>query len=199
LPHAPRLFILKCLMRVIAGRCGGTALRGGHGPQFRPTAQIVKGSVFDTLYGRVQDSVVLDLFAGSGAMGIEALSRGASKAVFVEQDQKILRALRTNLDRCGVTDRSDVVRGDAMKYLERLVRSKRTFDIIFADPPYASNLSREIASAVNGAGRRICDLLITESGEEYEIAPGGALEKVRTRKFGQTIVTYLEYKTEGQV
>jgi 16S rRNA (guanine966-N2)-methyltransferase len=191
--------MLKCLMRVIAGRCGGTALRGGHGPQFRPTAQVVKGSVFDTLYGRVQDASVLDLFAGSGAMGIEALSRGASRAVFVEQDQKILRALRTNLDRCGVTDLAEVVRGDAMKYLERLIRSKKTFDIIFADPPYASELSRGIATAVNAAGRKVCDLLITESGEEYEIASVGSLEKVRTRKFGQTIVTYLEYKTEGQV
>jgi len=186
-------------MRVIAGRCGGTALRGGHGPQFRPTAQIVKGSVFDTLYGRVQDAAVLDLFAGSGAMGIEALSRGAASAVFVEQDQKILRALRTNLDRCGLTAQAEVIRGDAMKYLERLLRSGKTFDIVFADPPYASNLSRDIAQALHAAGRKVCDLLITESGEEYEIAPEGSLEKIRTRKFGQTIVTYLEYKTEGQV
>jgi len=186
-------------MRVIAGICGGIALRGGHGPQFRPTAQVVKGSVFDTLYGRVQDASVLDLFAGSGAMGIEALSRGASKAVFVEQDQKILRALRTNLERCGLTDRAEVVRGDAMRYLERLLGSKKAFDIIFADPPYASMLSRDIASALNTAPRKVCDLLITESGEEYDIAAEGSFEKVRTRKFGQTIVTYLEYKTEGRV
>ena len=181
-------------MRVIAGRCGGIALRGGHGPQFRPTAQIVKGSVFDTLYGRVQEAAVLDLFAGSGSMGIEALSRGASRAVFVEQDPKILRALRTNLKRCKATDTAEVVREDAMKYLEKLIRSKKTFDIIFADPPYASKLSRTIAEAINSTRRMVCDLLITESSEEYDIVPGGSIEKVRTRKFGQTIVTYLEYK-----
>ena len=193
-------------MRVVAGRCRGIALRGGHGPQFRPTAQIVKGSVFDTLYGRVQDAVVLDLFAGSGSLGIEALSRGASRAVFVEQDQKILKALRTNLNRCGVADQAEVVRGDAMKYLERLIRSKKEVDIIFADPPYASKLSQRIAEAINSAGRKICGLLITESGEEYDIPSGGSLEKKRTRKFGQTIVTYLDYRegrlqdsgTEGQ-
>ena len=109
-------------MRVIAGRCGGTALRGGHGPHFRPTAQVVKGSVFDTLYGRVQEAAVLDLFAGSGSLGIEALSRGASRAVFVEQDSKILRALRTNLDRCKVADQAEVIRGDAMKFLDQLIR-----------------------------------------------------------------------------
>jgi len=193
-------------MRVVAGRCRGIALRGGHGPQFRPTAQIVKGSVFDTLYGRVQDAVVLDLFAGSGSLGIEALSRGASRAVFVEQDQKILKALRTNLNRCGVADQAEVVRADAMKYLERLIRSKKEFDVIFADPPYASKLSQRIAEAIDSAGRKICGLLITESGEEYDIPSGGSLEKKRTRKFGQTIVTYLEYRedrlkgsgTEGQ-
>jgi 16S rRNA (guanine966-N2)-methyltransferase len=185
-------------MRVVAGRCRGVALRGGHGPQFRPTAQIVKGSVFDTLYSRVQDAAVLDLFAGSGSIGIEALSRGADRAVFVEQDQKILRALNTNLERCKLTGSAEVVRGDAMKYLERVIRSKKTFDIIFADPPYASSLSREIAVAISSAKRKVCDLLITESGEEYDIPPGGSLEKIRTRRFGQTIVTYLEYKEEGQ-
>ncbi len=185
-------------MRVVAGRCRGIALRGGHGPQFRPTAQVVKGSVFDTLYGRVQDVSVLDLFAGSGSIGIEALSRGAARAVFVEQDQKILRALKTNLDRCKVADQAEVVRGDAMKYLERILRSKKTFDIIFADPPYASRLSREIAAAISSAKRKVCDLLITESGEEYDIAKGGCLEKIRTRKFGQTVVTYLEYIEEGK-
>jgi 16S rRNA (guanine(966)-N(2))-methyltransferase RsmD len=185
-------------MRVIAGRCGGIALRGGHGPQFRPTAQVVKGSVFDTLYGRVQEAEVLDLFAGSGSMGLEALSRGASRAVFVEQDPKILRALRTNIDRCRAAEQAEVVRGDAMKYLERLIRSKKKFDIIFADPPYASSLSKKLADMINAAGRKVCDLLITESGEEFDIEPGGSLEKMRTRKFGQTIVTYLEYRAEGQ-
>ena len=181
-------------MRVITGRFRGIALRGGHGPQFRPTAQIVKGSVFDTLYGRVQDAVILDLFAGSGSMGIEALSRGASKAVFVEQDPKILKALRTNLNRCKAADQAEVVRGDAMKYLERLIRSKKEFDIIFADPPYASKLSQKIAEMINSTRRKVCGLLITESGEEYDIPSGGSLEMKRTRKFGQTIATYLEYR-----
>lgn len=185
-------------MRVIAGICRGVALRGGHGPQFRPTAQIVKGSVFDTLYSRVQEAVVLDLFAGSGSIGIEALSRGAEKAVFVEQDPKILKALKTNLDRCKLADRGEMVRGDAMKYLERVIKSKKSFDIVFADPPYASSLSREIAVAISSVKRKVCDLLITESGEEYDIPQGGSLEKIRTRKFGQTIVTYLEYISEGK-
>ena len=184
-------------MRVIAGRYRGVALRGGHGPQFRPTAQVVKGSVFDTLYGRIQGASVLDLFAGSGSLGIEALSRGAARAVFVEQDRRIIRALRTNLDRCGVAEAAEVICDDAMKYLERLLRSKRTFDVIFADPPYASDLARRIAVEIGSAGRKVCDLLVTESGGEYDIDGDSRLEKVRTRKFGQTVVTYLEHRVEG--
>lgn len=191
MPVNARLFILKALMKVIAGICRGRPLRGGHGPHFRPTAQIVKGSVFDTLYGLVQEAKVLDLYAGSGSLGIEALSRGADRAVFVEQDPGILRALRTNLERCGLTDRADVVKADATRYLERLLASGETFDLVFADPPYASSLAEKTALAINGAGRRFCRMLIVESGEEFDL-PQGRLAKKRTRKFGQTIVTYLE-------
>lgn len=179
-------------MRVIAGICRGRPLRGGHGPHFRPTAQIVKGSVFDTLYGLVQEARVLDLFAGSGSIGIEALSRGADRAVFVEQDARILRALRTNLERCGLAGKADVVRADAMRHLEKLIASGETFDLVFADPPYASSLAEQTASAISGAGRRFCRTLIVESGEEFDLPEGGRLEKKRTRRFGQTVVTYFE-------
>jgi 16S rRNA (guanine966-N2)-methyltransferase len=184
-------------MRVIAGICRGTALRGGHGPQFRPTAQIVRGSIFDTIGARVEDASVLDLFAGSGAFGIEALSRGAARAVFVEQDRTILRALRTNLERCRLTGSAEVVRGDAMRHLERFMRGGKTFDIVFADPPYASGLSAAVAAAVAGAGRQFCRMLVTESDGPLQAPAGGALEATRERKFGQTIITYFEYRPQA--
>jgi 16S rRNA (guanine(966)-N(2))-methyltransferase RsmD len=186
-------------MRVIAGRCRGTVLKGGHGPQFRPTAQIVKGSVFDTLYGEVQGARVLDLFAGSGSLGIEALSRGAREAVFVEQDQKAVRALRKNLQRCGLTASAEVIRTDVVKFMERLIGNKAGFDIIFADPPYASKLARSVASTISGARRKVCGILVTESGEEFEIDEGGSLEKYRTRRFGQTFVTYFRYRGNEEI
>lgn len=181
-------------MRVIGGRFRGTALRGGKGPQFRPTAQIVKGSVFDTLYSEVQDAVVLDLFAGSGALGIEALSRGAAKAVFVEQDPTILKALRTNLKRCKIgEDKAIVHKADATKFLEKTIRSGSSYDIIFADPPYASDLGKRLADMLGAGSREVCRMFIVETGGEISLADGGKLEKARTRKFGQTIVTYFRY------
>ncbi|HSG27449.1 MAG TPA: 16S rRNA (guanine(966)-N(2))-methyltransferase RsmD [Candidatus Krumholzibacterium sp.] len=188
-------------MRVIGGRYGGTALRGGKGPQFRPTAQIVKGSVFDTLYSDVQDAVVLDLFAGSGALGIEALSRGAAKAVFVEQDPAILKALRTNLERCRIPEDQYIVhRGDASRFLEKTLRSGIKYDLIFADPPYASKLGKRLADMLGAADREICRMFIVETGEEISLEEGGRLEKLRTRKFGQTVVTYFRYResTDGK-
>lgn len=181
-------------MRVIAGRCRGTALRGGHGAQFRPTAQVVRGSIFDTIGELVEGAEVLDLFAGSGAFGIEALSRGAARAVFIEQDRTILRALRTNLDRCRLADHAEVIQGDAMRHLARLIRERRRFDIVFADPPYASALPAAVAAAVSEAETPFCRLLVTESGGPVPAPPGGALEEARTRKFGQTVITYFEYR-----
>ncbi len=182
-------------MRFIAGKYRGIALRGGRGPQFRPTAQVVKGSIFDSLYSEVQSAVILDLFAGSGSLGIEALSRGASKARFIEQDRTALKALRTNLDRCGIPEEEyDVRNGDAVKFLEKAIRSGDGYDIIFADPPYASKLGKRLADMVNGSGSPVCRYFIVESDGEIDIQDEGCIEKIRTRKFGQTIVTYFRAK-----
>ena len=190
-------------MRVIAGSYRGTTLRCGRGPFYRPTAQIVKGSIFDTLGGDVTGARFLDLFAGSGAVGIEALSRGASRAVFVEQDKRILKALRTNLERCGITpERAIVVGHDVFRFIGRLAAGEETFDIIFADPPYAGNTARRILEAVSGAGRPLCRRFVLEHGEPIEEAEGGLMRLERTRKFGQTRVSYYDsgkvMETEGK-
>lgn len=184
-------------MRVIGGKNRGIALRGGKGPQFRPTAQIVKGSVFDTLYSDVQNAVVLDLFAGSGSMGIEALSRGASRAVFVEQDPSILKALRTNIERCRFSKEQALVhRGDATRFLENAIKADGRYDLILADPPYASSLGGKLATMLGKARENVCKMFIIETGNEIQGDVFGRMEKLRTRKFGQTVVTYFRYKQE---
>lgn len=186
-------------MRVIAGDKKGRALRSGLGPVYRPTTQLVKGSIFDTLGGETTGAVFLDLFAGSGGIGIEALSRGADRAVFVEQDHRILKALRTNLQRCGYTQERAYVRmGDAIRYLKKLAAGKDTFDIIFADPPYAGNLAQEVVALVERAGRTICRLLVIEHGSAVSHDEGGILERLQTRKFGQTYVTYYRSIRNGE-
>ena len=185
-------------MRVIAGRYKGTTLRCGRGPFFRPTAQIVKGSIFDTLGEEVRGSRFLDLFAGSGAIGIEALSRGASRVVFVEQDRRILRALRTNLERCRIpAEQAAVVGQDVFRFIRRLEAGDGRFDIIFADPPYAGSTARKVVDAVMDAKRRLCAKLVVEHGEQLG-AEGDIRAPHRSRRFGQTRVTYIDIGNEGE-
>jgi 16S rRNA (guanine966-N2)-methyltransferase len=124
-------------MRVIAGELGGRRLRAPRGPSTRPTSDRVREALFAML-GELAGARVLDLFAGSGALGIEALSRGAELAVFVERDLAALRALGANLDAFGLSPpRAQVRKADAFAALDRARRAKETYDLLFIDPPYS--------------------------------------------------------------
>jgi 16S rRNA (guanine966-N2)-methyltransferase len=187
-------------MRVIAGRYRGTTLRCGRGPFYRPTAQVVKGSIFDTLGAAVTGARFLDLFAGSGAVGIEALSRGAAQAVFVEQDRRILKALRTNLQRCRITDDQAIVVGyDAFRFIDRLGAGEESFDIVFADPPYAGSTARRVLEAITAAGRLVCRQLVLEHGEPLGVLEGGRLRLEKTKRFGQTRISYFDSGTRSEM
>jgi 16S rRNA (guanine966-N2)-methyltransferase len=117
-------------VRVVAGEFKGRRLQAPRGRRTRPTADRVREALFSML-GDVSGARVLDLYAGSGALGIEALSRGAESAVFVERDQQALTALRRNLEAVGAD--ADVRRQDVLRFL---ARSEGTFDLVFCDPPY---------------------------------------------------------------
>jgi pantetheine-phosphate adenylyltransferase/16S rRNA (guanine(966)-N(2))-methyltransferase RsmD len=176
-------------VRVIAGTARGTRLapvpRG-----VRPTSDRVRESVFNSL-GQFFDGHVLDLYAGTGALGIEALSRGSERAVFVEKDRRALGAIRENLRRARVAERAEVVAGDVGRVLDRMLTDGRQFNLIFADPPY-----RIAATEVEGMMSRLGALLapggrvVIESGE----APAAGMigKKGATRRYGGTYVTILE-------
>jgi 16S rRNA (guanine966-N2)-methyltransferase len=185
-------------VRIIAGSKKGVDLRCGHGPFFRPTQQIVKGSIFDTIGFDIEGASILDLFAGSGAVGIEALSRGASRAVFIEQDHRILKALRTNLERCGFGPGVAEVRiGDAVRYIERAAKTGVFFDIIFADPPYAAKTAAQnIVDTVGGAGEALCRVLVIEHANPVFAREDASIALVKARRFGQTTVSYFRYRKE---
>ena len=131
-------------MRVVAGEFKGRRLHTARGTRTRPTADRVREALFSML-GDVSGARVLDLYAGSGALGIEALSRGAESAVFVERDQAALAALRRNLDAVGA--RAEVRRQDVLRFL---ARPEGTFDLVFCDPPYdgAPALAAPLAGAL---------------------------------------------------
>jgi len=185
-------------MRVIAGSKKGIDLRCGHGPFFRPTQQLVKGSIFDTIGFDVEGASILDLFAGSGAIGIEALSRGATRAVFIEQDHRSLKALRTNIERCGFGPAAAEVRiGDAIRYIERAAAGSVFYDIIFADPPYAAKTAAQrVVDVVGAADVALCRVLVIEHASPVFAKEGGSLELAKARRFGQTTVSYFRYRKE---
>ena len=131
-------------MRVVAGEFKGRRLRAPRGMRTRPTADRVREALFSML-GDLSGARVLDLYAGTGALGIEALSRGAGVALFVERDQRALAALRRNLDAVGA--HADVRRQDAMRFL---ARPEGRFDLVFCDPPYddAPRVAAALADAL---------------------------------------------------
>ncbi len=134
-------------MRVIAGTYGGRELVAPRGRATRPTSDRVREALFSIL-GEVTDLRVLDLFAGSGALGIEALSRGAGQATLVDSGAPAIAAIRRNLEALGIT--AEVVRQPAARFLGAALRDGRQYDLVFLDPPYrhASTLGRELTSAL---------------------------------------------------
>jgi 16S rRNA (guanine966-N2)-methyltransferase len=137
-------------MRVIAGRLGGRQLKAPRGRVTRPTSDRVREALFSML-GNVDGADVLDLFAGTGALGVEALSRGASRAVFIERDAGAVGVLRSNLQALGIEPiQMEVRRRDALAALRSARRSEETYDLVFIDPPYrhAPDLGPELSTAL---------------------------------------------------
>jgi 16S rRNA (guanine966-N2)-methyltransferase len=123
-------------MRVIGGIARGRRIQAPHGRRTRPTSDYLREVLFDLLTQQVRGSTFLDLYAGTGAVGIEALSRGAARAVFVENDRPALAMLRRNLEASGFLERGEVIPMDVLRFLRRAASGLPAFDLIFLDPPY---------------------------------------------------------------
>ena len=168
-------------MRVVAGELGGRKLVAPEGYSTRPTTDRVREAVFNSLgsLGVVEGALVADLFAGSGAVGIEALSRGAEHCTFVENDRGALRALETNLAALGLESRSRIVRSDAL-----VAASGLDADLVLADPPYDFDDWSALLDVVTAP-------LVVAEGPAAVEAPEG-WEQTRTRRYGRTWVSFLE-------
>jgi len=137
-------------LRVIAGIAKGRKLQAPPGIKTRPITDMIKEALFNILQPRILNSSFLDLYAGSGSVGIEALSRGAANAVFVDNDAQAVKIIRQNLDHCKL--QGEVYHSDIFDFLRRMVRQKRSFDIIFADPPFTQeNLFKKTINALDSA------------------------------------------------
>ena len=186
------------MVRVIAGMAKGRRLATIRTLALRPTADRVREALFNILGVRIDGAVILDLFAGSGAVGLEALSRGARLAVFVEGHVPACRLIEKNLRLCGLYERAAVRCDDVLNVLPILKKRGQTFDVIFLDPPYRSGLVED-ALRLLGDGR-----LLRENGQviaEHFFKRGpaeryGRLSRVRVARFGDVAVSF--YRVEDQ-
>jgi 16S rRNA (guanine966-N2)-methyltransferase len=168
-------------IRVVAGEARGRVLQTPPGRATRPTSDRVREAIFDVLgsLAVVEDAVVADLFAGSGALGIEALSRGAAHVSFVDRDQRAVATIRANLVATGFGDRSDVVRADVLGWLE----TAPGLDVALCDPPYAYRGWPALLKALASVTR----LALLETGALLDL--GGAWQVLRVKHYGGTVVT----------
>jgi 16S rRNA (guanine966-N2)-methyltransferase len=171
-------------MRVVAGEAKGRRLEAPEGDDTRPTSDRVREAMFNSLASMdaLDDAKVLDLFAGSGALGIEALSRYAARCTFVERARPALDAIRANLDVTGLSERADVVVADAMTFVSQ--GKAADFDLVLADPPYDFSQWNELLQGVSAP------LLVAESNRT--ITPPEGWEVLREKRYGRTWVTFLE-------
>jgi 16S rRNA (guanine966-N2)-methyltransferase len=137
----------KNTLRIIGGEYGGRRLNFPDGRGLRPTADRVRETLFNWLQGKVHGCKALDLFSGSGALGIEALSRGAAQVVFVDKARATTQCLRENLQLLQATQRSQVQTVDALSYLQK---TDQQFDLVFLDPPFADGLLPKICQSLDG-------------------------------------------------
>lgn len=185
-------------MRVIGGADRGRRLAAPRGLRTRPTAERVREALFDILGPAVRGSRVLDLFAGTGAVGIEALSRGAARAVFVEHDREALRALRANLAALRVSrERARVVAGDALAALATLGVTEAPFDLVFLDPPYEdARVQRALETLARGALLSAgAAIVVQHFAKTPVLPPSGLVVDREARRFGETTLTF--FRAEG--
>ena len=187
-------------MRIIGGEARGRPIRLPGECRIRPTADRVKKSLFDILHP-VTGKSFLDLFAGSGNVGLEALSRGARFSIFVERDVRLVEAIRKSLVQIGFSERAEVIAADAGRGLWHLVQKGTRFDILFADPPYDEGLARETLQWL-GKGD-----VLTENGivvlqhsvrEKLEGSQAQVLVIADQRRYGDTILSFLHKKIKGK-
>lgn len=178
-------------MRIIAGEKRGHTIFAPRGRETRPTSDRVRENIFNIVGPWVEDARVLDLYAGSGAMGLEALSRGAASVVFVESDPEALRVIQRNLDKLRLTG-ARVVRLDSTAALTQESSSGRKYDLVLVDPPYDMTnydvLSRYLPNVLADDG-----LLVFETAAKVEPELSGLTVRT-TRRYGSTRVTVFEHE-----
>ena len=179
-------------MRVIAGNARGQRLKAPKGREVRPTADRVKEALFNLIAAELEGARVLDLFAGTGNLAIEALSRGAAQAILVDSSPASMRLIRENLKRLHFTERADTWVAPVSRVLRAMARRSESFDIIFLDPPYGQRLIEEtLALIARGKLLRETGIIVAEHSVRDEIgARYDSLARRDQRRYGDTLLSF---------
>lgn len=182
-------------MRIITGSAKGLKLKTPKGNRVRPTGDRVKETVFNILAARVQEAVVADIFAGTGNLGLEALSRGAEQAFFVDNSQASMNLLKDNAVRARLADKAEYLRTDALTAVRRFAQDKLFFQLIFCDPPYNRGHVDTVLQEIDKAGIMDSDGVIVIEHSKHEQITAAALQKIeitRSEHFGETTISFLQ-------
>ncbi len=186
-------------MRVVSGKCKGHPLKAVPGNTTRPTTGKVKESIFNMIGPYFDGGVALDLFGGSGGLGIEAISRGIDKAIFVDRDNKAIKVIHQNLESCRIQEQAEVYRNDAERAIKALIKREMSFDLILIDPPYKDQKIVSLISVMDQHGLLHNDgLIMAEHGNDVVLPESiGRLVKVRAENYGITAISIYKYEGEG--
>lgn len=179
-------------MRITGGELGGRRLSAPDSADIRPMRDQVRAALFNILMDVVADSVFLDLFAGTGSVGLEALSRGARRAVFVDQGREALQLLRQNVDDLGVSDQAEVVAGDAFAALGELEQANERFDLAFVGPPYGADLAHQTLTHLAASDVLNPDaIVVTEVFKKESVENAyGQLAEIDERLYGDNRLVF---------
>ncbi len=187
-------------MRIIAGSARRLPLKTVSGMDIRPTTDRIKETLFNILSPRLPGCHFLDLFAGSGQIGLEAASRGASKVVFVESSRKAAACIEGNIKSTGLTETCELVRNDAVSAIRRM-EGAESFGIVFMDPPYGKGLERAALAALSDSSLlEEGALVVAEAalGEDFSFAPGLGFLVAREKKYKTNKHVFLEREGNGE-
>lgn len=185
-------------MRIITGSAKGAKLKAPRGLDTRPTTDRVKESIFNILGNAVYEAVVLDLFAGTGSLGLEALSRGARQAVFVDQSIASIQVIKDNVDHTKMSDKAEILKSDVLKTIEKFTRTENLFDIVFCDPPYNKGYINKVLQLID-KGTIVAEqaiLVLEHSRHEPPATQWDNLMLKRSERYGETIVSFLIYNSQ---
>lgn len=180
-------------MRIIAGKHRGRRLKAVPGQTTRPTADRVKEAVFSAISDKLPGCCFLDVFSGTGSMALEALSRGAAKAVLIEKDGNALKVIRDNLAVCHEEANATIISKEASQALKTLVLLNKSFDIVYIDPPYQGGLYEKTLDIL-AKGQLLADdgIILCESAKNTSLMPGNSIFCIyKERFYGDTKITFL--------